>query len=564
MQAWGNSDINGNAILTRLQYRGLLFLIFVAGAAVRLYRIADQVVLDDEWHALNAVQYHDFSWIFTHFGSADHSIPLALLYEFQYQVTGLSEILMRWPMLLAGCAALLVIPYLLRHWMSRPERLMLAALLAISPLLIYYSRFARPYALLVLLEPCALLMAWHWWKSKQLKFGLAWVLLAGLSAWLNTPALILVTAPFAWFGILATKQAVKSRDWSALRGLVAIGMLMLVLFAALLGPPLSTQAGAIMSKAGQHFINRETLPWALSLASGSGHLWVYAPLGFLSLLGAAIAYRRDREFGFYMLVTCILAILVLIVTGAAFALHGNVFLRYMIGLVPFFLGCVAVGLVYISTQIVSRTGLPVAMNTLSLTAITVILVMTGPIPDWPLRNNQFVTHQNYHFHYNWEHNLYTQAMKDWYQAEPFYAEIAANHDKGEAIIVEAPWHMASYSNPINLQQEVHGQRVKIGFINGVCAGPLFGELDIGQPGMKFRNFVYLQELLDGTQTADYLVLRRKGMPKMARVINMDFNQCEQAVRARFGEPWRESEFALVFKTDEVAKTKPRLKIRAKL
>jgi hypothetical protein len=38
---------------------------------------------------------------------------------------------------------------------------------------------------------------------------------------------------------------------------------------------------------------------------------------------------------------------------------------------------------------------------------------------------------------------------------------------------------------------------------------------------------------------------------------MDFNQCEQAVRAKFGEPWRESEFALVFKTDAVTKAKPR-------
>jgi hypothetical protein len=87
----------------------------------------------------------------------------------------------------------------------------------------------------------------------------------------------------------------------------------------------------------------------------------------------------------------------------------------------------------------------------------------------------------------------------------------------------------------------------IGFVNGVCAGPLFGELTSGQAGMKFRNFVYLQELLDGSRTADYLVLRRRGMPKVSRVIEMDFDQCEQAVRARFGEPWRETESALVFR-----------------
>ncbi len=547
MQAWGNGNTTGDAIPTRLQYWALLFLIFIAGAAVRLYRIADQVILGDEWHALNAVQYHDFGWIFTHFGGADHSIPLALLYKLQYQLTGLNEILMRWPMLLAGCVALLVIPHLLRQWLNRPERLMLAALLAISPLLIYYSRFARPYALLVLLEPCALLMAWHWWKSNQLKYGLAWVLLAALSAWLNMPALILVTAPFAWFGVLAARQALKTREWSALKRLIAIGTIMLVLLAALLGPPLGTQPGAIIAKAGQHFIDRETLPWALSLASGSGHLWVYIPLGLLSLWGAAILYRRDREFGLYMLVTCILAVFVLIATGAAYASHGNIFLRYMIGLVPFFLSCVAVALVHLTSQVVGRPGLTITTNAISLTVVLVVLVATGPIPDWPMRNNQFVAHQNYHFHYNWDRNLYTQAMQDWYRSESFYEEIAANHDRGETVIVEAPWYLESYFNPINLQQNVHHQRVQIGFINGVCAGPLYGELTIGQPDMKFRNFVYLQDLLDGTSTADYLVLRHRGMPDITREIEMDFDKCAQAVRAKFGDPWRESEFALVFR-----------------
>ena len=138
-------------------------------------------------------------------------------------------------------------------------------------------------------------------------------------------------------------------------------------------------------------------------------------------------------------------------------------------------------------------------------------------------------------------------MNDWYRAEPFYEEIAAAHSPGETLIVEAPWYMESYTNPINLQQDVHQQRVQIGFVNGVCAGPIYGEITAGQPGMRFRNFVYLKDLLDGTRQADYLVLRHRGMPQYAREIEMDFKKCETAVRAVFGEPWRESPFALVFK-----------------
>ncbi len=550
MHSWSNSNHNGRAFLSKLNYQLLFFFIFVTGSLVRLYRIDEQLVIDDEWHALNAVQDHGFAWIFTHFSTAngaDHSIPLALLYEFQYQFTGLNELLMRWPMLLTGCAALLVLPYLLRHWLNRPERLLLAALLAISPVLIYYSRFARPYSILVVMEPTALLMAWHWWNNNQFKYGAGWVLLAIFSAWLNTPALIVVTAPFVWFGLLASRKVLQTGDLTDLKRLTVIGVVMLLLLSVLLGPALATQPEAIITKAGQDFIDGGTLPWVLSLASGSGHIWAYISLGLISFVGLGVLFHRDKGFAWYMFISSLLAVLILIMTGAPAVEHGTVFLRYVIGLLPFYLSCAAIGLLYSTTYIVRLAGLSAGVNKMALLVALVTLVMAGPVPDWPLRYGQFVTHQNYHYHYDQKLNLYTQAMNSWYQAEPFYEEIAALHKAGEALIVEAPWHMESYFNPLNLQQGVHRQRVRVGFINGVCAGPLYGELTTGQPGMKFHNFVYLQELLDGSRTADYLVLRRPGMREEIRAIESDFDKCEQAVRAKFGEPWRESGFALVFK-----------------
>lgn len=550
MHGWSNNDHRGQAFLSKLNYQLLFFLIFVTGSLIRIYRIDEQFVIDDEWHALNAVQDHGFAWIFTHFSKAngaDYSIPLALLYEFQYQFTGLNEILMRWPMLLTGCIGLLVLPYLLRPWLSKPERLLLAALLAISPFLIFFSRIARPYSILAVTEPAALLMAWHWWNSNQLKHGVGWVLLATFSAWLNLPALIVVTAPFAWFGLLASRKVFQTGDSTDLKRLTVIGVVMLVLLSVLLGPALATQPETIITKAGQDSIDGGTLPWVLSLASGSGHIWAYTSLGLISFVGLGVLFQRDRGFAKYLSISSLLAVLILIMTGATAMMHGPVFLRYVIGLLPFYLSCAAIGLLYVTTYIVRLAGLPAWINKPVLLVALVTLVMAGPVPDWPLRYGQFVTHQNYHYHYNQSLNPYTQTMNSWYQVEPFYEEIAALHKAGEVLIVEAPWLMESYFNPLGLQQDVHHQRIRAGFINGVCAGPLYGELTTGQPGMKFHNFVYLQELLDGSQTADYLVLRRSGMKEEIRAIESDFDKCEQTVRAKFGEPWRESEFVLVFK-----------------
>ncbi len=196
-------------------------LILVLGALVRFYRVGDQIILDDEWHALNVVQNTGYAFIFSHLGHADHCIPLALLYEWFSHTIGLSEFTMRLPSLVAGVLIIAAFPLLMRPWLSRDERVMTAALLALSPFLINFSRVARPYSLLTLLSGCSLPLAWRWWKSERWGFGLAWYFAAVLAAWLNPVSLAIATAPFLWFGIegiiAGVKKAIGARcvGWSS-------------------------------------------------------------------------------------------------------------------------------------------------------------------------------------------------------------------------------------------------------------------------------------------------------------------------------------------------------------
>jgi len=132
------------------------------------------------------------------------------------------------------------------------------------------------------------------------------------------------------------------------------------------------------------------------------------------------------------------------------------------------------------------------------------------------------------------------------KVEAFYAEVAQLHPRQDAVIIEAPWYLESNFNTLYLSQRVHRQRLIIGFIGGLCAGPLYGELTSDRPGFDFRNFAWLTDVLAGRISADYLVLRRAGI-EGARKIDMNFDVCEQAVRERFGPPWRGSENALIFK-----------------
>ena len=128
-----------------------------AALYLRLWQLPQQLLADDEWHAVNKLLLAEgYKEIFTSYGLADHCIPLTLLYSWLANQGWLTEWNMRLPLLVAGLGLVVVFPLLLRRWLQGVECWLFAALLAVSPLLIYFSRTARPYALSTLLAAIAL------------------------------------------------------------------------------------------------------------------------------------------------------------------------------------------------------------------------------------------------------------------------------------------------------------------------------------------------------------------------------------------------------------------------
>ena len=517
------------------------------GALVRFYRVADQVILDDEWHALNVVQNTDYGFIFSHMGHADHSIPLALLYELFSHTIGLSEFTMRLPSLIAGVLIIAVFPLLLRPWLTRNERLVTAALLALSPFLINFSRVARPYSLLTMLTACSLPLAWRWWKSEKVGFGFAWFICVVLSAWLNPVSMAISTAPFLWFGAEAVFAVGAQGDWRPVRRLVSMGAAMLLTIGALFFAPVEMDLVSLTIKSGMDHVNLGTWSVLLGLYSGSGHDIVVVAMATASLAGLLILRQRARSFSVYLAGIALVAGFAVSMTGAQWIFYGLVPARYLSGLLPVYLALIAIALVALSKWLQCILNLRLFARHVFTALVLLLLVFTGPVPSWDLAQSQFVHHLAYQFDYKTSRNAILRAHES-IEAEPFYSEIAALHPKGDAVIVEAPWYLESNFNTLYLSQKVHGQRVLIGFIGGLCAGPLYGELKAEVPGLEFRNFTYLTDLISGRASADYLVLRRAGI-EGARKIDMQFGKCERAVRARFGSPWRESGDALVFRLD---------------
>ena len=128
----------------------IFFVIVLIGILLRLDQFLLQVLLDDEWHVIHQLLVKGPKELFLTFGHADFSIPLALMYWLELKLFGLSETGMRWPMMLAGLITLIVFPLYIRNFFSTRTTLIFSALLAMSPMLVIYSRTARPYALTLL------------------------------------------------------------------------------------------------------------------------------------------------------------------------------------------------------------------------------------------------------------------------------------------------------------------------------------------------------------------------------------------------------------------------------
>ncbi len=522
-----------------------LGVIFLFGIFVRLFRIDEQLILDDEWHALNAVQDHDYAWIFSHLGHADHSIPLTLLYEFFSHSIGLSEITMRAPSVLAGILALLILPLLMRPWLRRGECVTMAALIAISPFLINYSRIARPYALLALLAGASIPLAWRWWQNQHRGSGLAWFACTVLSAWLNPVSLALTAAPYLWFTASAVTAWRRQRDHQPLLRLASMAVATATGIMALMLSPMSNDLASLAVKSGIHHVEAQTFLVGLSLFSGSGYSIVVAAMALVATSGWMVLYRRDPSFSNYLLMLAVAATLAIALTGAEWIMHGLVLARYLLGLLPLYLALVAIGLTLIGRHLASvfrlRSGAAGVFSAVALLA----LLLAGPLPGLNAGDSQFVHHMSNQFDYDPDRNPIRAALES-VVPDSFYADIAQLHPAGDALIVEAPWHLESNWNALPLYQDVHGQRVMVGFVGGLCAGRLYGELRHDIEGMEFKNFTFVQDVLDGRLKADFLVLRSRA-PAGARSIAMNFEECAGAIHSVLGKPWRSTESALVFR-----------------
>jgi hypothetical protein len=470
----------------------ILALAVAVGIGLRLYSIGDQIIADDEFHALDILVGHDYGYVFSHFGIADHCIPLTLYDKFLADTIGLGEMGMRAPGLVAGIAAVLVLPILLRAYLSATTALVFAWLLAISPVHVYFSRYARPYSIVFLLAIVAIVACERWWAGGHRRWAFVYAICSAITIWFHLLYLPLVIGAFICLFMHRVWRArrqglhrlalVPRRAWVVLASAMA-GSAMLI------ATPLIVDFAAFRTRAGEAPYEMAPLGDIFELFSGARHPSQYYLALLLTLLGLVAMRRTLRPMlGLcaMLLAADVLAFVITSPSGMQFAI---VFVRYALPLLAVVLIAMAHGMERVDAWL--RAEWPRLPRHVAPIGGCLALFVSGPVWHAYEGPNNWTNHSLLQYGYSPDYEReYENNLLGGGPVPNVYKRLWTSIRRDDRI-VEAPWCYGWSTAPYLLYQRVHQHRMLIGWVD--LPGQPDGEGELPWPDERFRfqNFVHL-------------------------------------------------------------------------
>jgi hypothetical protein len=448
------------------------------GTWLRLRGLASLPLTGDEYHTLApAPEFVDLSQVsygslLTRFDAVGSHVALPLLQRLSLDLFGAGIVPFRLVAIVPGLLLLLMAYPLLRAFGSKDAAALASAALALNPMVVYYSRFARGYALALLL---ALGLGWAVRRVLEPGARTRWtwsvlVLCGTLLPWVHLSTVGFVLA----LALAGTALALRGSRATAAK--LAAAFALAATLAALLFLP-------VLGQVVEYFRAMESEPPPLSwfgvptlLAGGriSAALWLAA-----LALGVPLAWR-ERRAGVVLALAALAGPLALLLAtnprGMDYA-----WARYLLSALPFLAALAAAGLMGLSLRLVRSERPALLLGA----ALLLLQHWTGPLGPRAPRDGAFSNT------YLALHPL--AAFDEPYPAtSEFYRALA--QDPVARCIVEVPdlktRAVLLYRN-YALQ---HGKRVLVGWT---------GEL---QAGIRNGPYVRLLELEPGQ--ADYIVLHK--------------------------------------------------------
>jgi len=557
----------------------MLAAALLSGVFLRSYLLSDQVLIDDEWHGFYYAIGKSPLWLLTHFSVPGATcIPLNFYTWLLGGTVGWSEISLRLPGWICGVLCVLAGPLLARKIVGPERAAWLALLLAVSPILIFYSRICRPYSPEAFLAFAALLLAARWMQTRALRDGV-WFAIAGvLAVYFHLYAVIAVGAPalaavvahlYSRFWKKNTASGPPLKHWLVVAGAMAVAGAILIL-PALVDSMRSTFFTIALSGS----LELQTLPRVGLLISGTGQPVLAVVFWLLLGAGAVEQLRRNPWFGGMLVSLYPLHALALVLSRPDSAQSAIVLTRYCIPLIPVSLLFVAIGLQAVLEFLAARFSLRPALQTLLALVYVAALVLGGPLPQTYVAPNNFTSHGAYQHRYgliDWTHSFRSDLTPADFtvntviragEISPFYVELAKSPDARP--VVEYPMMIGDHFNPIYYYQHFHRHPVIVGYASdvvideGLASGNVYGNTYIDQvltvlkdkSHLKFRTLVSMDSLPTmRSRNVVYIILHKHFEAEFSEVAMPlpDIERLRHEYETALGRPFYEDANITVFR-----------------
>jgi hypothetical protein len=416
-------------------------------------------------------------------------------------------------------------------------------LLAISPFLVFYSRVSRPYAIVVLLTFCAVLLAHQWLTSGRSAYACGYVAAGAAAVYFHLFAFIAVVVPLVCASLLRLCPIARAGGLGKVRASIVPSVRALVAAAAGIGAilcllllPAVVHAvhGSLLAPVRQGRFPLASAWSCACLFAGTARLPLV--LCFLALLVVgSVRLVREATLLAYLCICCFpLYALVLGGVRPEGLQAAIVGMRYSMVLFPMSHLLVALGMdsVVCGLRAAGRGNRAWLHGSAAFQALLALFVaalfLAGPLPCLYAVPNNFTNHSAFQETYrplppDRSHASETRPGPQLRREDVpgFYLQLAA--EPGPEIIIEYPMLLGDHFNLLYFYQRVHRRRVIVGYVPRVrvatphadgyvrdtmCVDHVLS-LVRQQDKLKFRNLVKMTDLAALMRTgATYVVLHR--------------------------------------------------------
>lgn len=440
----------------------LLAAAFLLGLWLRTDGLAETPLFGDEHHSLKTAS-QPADEVLTGFDKVGSHVLTPLLQHWSLELFGGTPFALRLPALVPGLLTLLVIAAIAGRLGGAGAACIAAAWTAVLPMHVFYSRFARPYALevllVLLLAGGTVLLIERRRPFSALRFGVIFTAALTLYCHLSSAGAVAgIAVAYALSSFLAERK--PCRLYVPLLTFGLAGLVALALYAPVL-EPLKEYLGKERESESSGPLSWFELPVLLGGSAVGGALLIAS-----ATLGAVVLARRSGPSGSSpgaaaILVGCVLGPLLLLLVTRPFGM-GYAYARYLIPSLPAALVLGSIGLGAIGNRLGIGGGVLVAVATAAL-----VHFAPARAAQSTFSNTYLALHALPAFDQPWDGG-----------SKNFYDRIA--EDEEVQAIIEVPLMRSRTVLLYRAHQLRHGKDVKIGVgqagIGPLLKGPAYVDL----------------------------------------------------------------------------------------